>query len=875
MKKASCVIMLTLLVTSIVTLAFDVQSVLAYPDTEPEQTTTGWYWPAGSDYTGGYYGFLQWNPDFEKWHLAQDFKREQGLSVYSIGYGDIILSRTDVGGYGPGGGPGGALVVRYRTSSGEYFLALYGHLDNPHAEGSTKGGEILGYTNNYDPPHLHFAIHPGHDLPSNPWRGYTEDINNPYGWVDPIDWITTEISPTRTGVEEGVTENHVPPGCAFMNFEDGTDESKIRSTIPGLKFTTTLGYDWVYGDIRTGKYNVYPYGDQGYECNGNFFAWLGPNMGQGRIDFVLGPASYFSVLTSTYSGITIDAYDSNDNLIASSGWATNNLYTRTLTRVSIQKPGMAYVIVHDTGNYWLIDDIVTDAPTLGSDVSSESVMKIPHRIEISLTDGDWTTPNSKIGVYIYDISMRIASLIAELTPQITDDLVVSFTVVLKDRDGDGTVTADEIRENIQEQIPELMAKEYIKFLNEQINSLGLPPPPLDYGANLLNEIFDFARSVYNVASTYAPYALAAVVIPATIATAAPLTTYGVGGFQSVTGIYVPTHGLIGTDGEKMATMYSLGDLEIVDSEGRTVCKAFSQIPGASYIEEDLNDDGLPDDTIVLPADVRMDYVIRIIPDETAQPTDTFTLSLGSLGICFSLVSELSFSEIPEDGYGLHSTSSPRDNTPPEISIEVPSLGDALQDGVTFEATVSDPSEVDWVTFSIRESDGTVIDPTYESMSASHVGDDTWSLSFDTTQLPDGYYQFIVDASDTLGNEGSTTVDFSIRNWACVELLPATTSNKAGRTMPVKFSLRIVKAVDPEQPFVWNEELAIKIYEKDNPEEILQESTYGDTARDYRINSENELYITNFRTLRKKPTTYVVEIYRKDMLISSFTFETVK
>ena len=679
-----------------------------------------------------------------------------------------------------------------------------------------------------------------------------------------------------TALQKGVKENYVPIGCAFMNFEDGTDGEAIRSTIPGLRFTTTLGYNWVYGDIRTGQYNVYPYGHQGYECNNNFFAWLGPNMGQGRIDFVLGPASYFSVLTSTYSGVTIDAYDSDDNLIASSGWATNNLNTRTFTRVSVQKPGMAYVIVHDTGNYWLIDDIVTDAPTLGSDVSSESVKKIPHRIEISLIDGDWTTPNSKIGVYIYDISMRAASLITELTPQIADNLVVSFTAVLKDRDGDGTVTADEIRENIQEQIPLLMAKEYVKFINEQIGYLGLPPPPADYGTNLLNQIFDFTRSVYNVASTYTPYVLAIVAIPATIATAVPLTTYGVGGFQAVTtGIYVPTHGLIGTDGEKMATMYSLGDLEIVDSEGRIVCKAFSQIPGASYIQEDLNDDGVSDDTIVLPAEVRMDYVIRIIPDETAQPTDTFTLSLGSLGICFSLVSELSFSEIPEDGYGLHSTPSPRDNTPPEISVEVPSPGDAVQDGITLEAIVSDPSGVDWVTFSIREPDGTMIDPMFESMQATHIGDDTWTLSFDTTQRPDGYYLFMVNASDMLGNEGYKTADFSIRNWACLELLPASESNKAKRTMPVKFSLRVVEAVDPTQPFVYNEELTIVIYEEGDPDEILQISTYGDTARDYRINPENELYITNFRTLRKKLTTYVVEIYRKGMLIGSFTFETVK
>jgi len=248
------------------------------------------------------------------------------------------------------------------------------------------------------------VLHPDHILDQVGFKGWHMTDENIGQCMKKAASLVKGAVIWATALQKGVKENYVPIGCAFMNFEDGTDGEAIRSTIPGLRFTTTLGYNWVYGDIRTGQYNVYPYGNQAYECNNNFFAWLGPNMGQGRIDFVLGPASYFSVLTSTYSGITIDAYDSDDNLIASSGWATNNLNTRTFTRVSVQKPGMAYVIVHDTGNYWLIDDIVTDAPTLGSDVSSDSVKKIPHRIEFSLIDGDWATPDSKIGVYIYDIS---------------------------------------------------------------------------------------------------------------------------------------------------------------------------------------------------------------------------------------------------------------------------------------------------------------------------------------------------------------------------------------------------------------------------------------------------------------------------------------
>jgi hypothetical protein len=215
-----------------------------------------------------------------------------------------------------------------------------------------------------------------------------------------------------------------------------------------------------------------------------------------------------------------------------------------------------------------------------------------------------------------------------------------------------------------------------------------------------------------------------------------------------------------------------------------------------------------------------------------------------------------------------------DNTAPLVTIETPLEDEALQDGATFKVSAWDASAVASVTFSIQCAQGNVISPEFQSMSPTLSSDGKWTLHFDTTRLPDGFYLFVANGTDVLGNWGTTAVHFSIRNWASIELLPASKSNKAGRTMPVKFSLRIVAAVDPAQPFVWNEELTIIIYEKDHPENILQTSTYGITARDYRIDPVNELYITNFQTL-KTPTTYVVEIYRKGMLIGSFEFSTVK
>jgi hypothetical protein len=105
-------------------------------------------------------------------------------------------------------------------------------------------------------------------------------------------------------------------------------------------------------------------------------------------------------------------------------------------------------------------------------------------------------------------------------------------------------------------------------------------------------------------------------------------------------------------------------------------------------------------------------------------------------------------------------------------------------------------------------------------------------------------------------------------------LPASAEFRAGRTMPVKFSLRIAEAVDPAMPFVYNEELEIRIYKSSDPGNILQTSPFGSASTDYRINSLAEHYITNFKTANK-PAMYTFEIWRlsKNFLIGSFTFET--
>ena len=192
--------------------------------------------------------------------------------------------------------------------------------------------------------------------------------------------IPTVQALVEDGWPAGTSNNCRNSDDFFLNFETGIDEIQIESTIPSMQFTTTGELNWKYGDIRTDKYNVYPYGTQAYETNGNFFAWLGTLGDEGRIDFLGGGASYCSVLISTASGLTLDAYDSDDTLIATSGWADNNTSTRTFTRLTVEAPAgktIEYIMIHDTGNFWLMDDLCTDAnkaviPVPGRDIGSHS-----------------------------------------------------------------------------------------------------------------------------------------------------------------------------------------------------------------------------------------------------------------------------------------------------------------------------------------------------------------------------------------------------------------------------------------------------------------------------------------------------------------------
>jgi len=190
----------------------------------------------------------------------------------------------------------------------------------------------------------------------------------------------TRVSPTRpkvttrtraaTGGDSATDTPGIEPESytcnqpGYIDFEGLPDHYDLSaSAIGGVQFTTTNGYTWEVGDFASREYDgKYPEGD--YTSQGTNWAWLGPEEGAGRIDFVNGPASHFSLLTSAGTTVELEAYNASGELLATAGPISPNIDTGTMDELRITRstPDMAYVIVHDDGNYFLVDSICTDAP---------------------------------------------------------------------------------------------------------------------------------------------------------------------------------------------------------------------------------------------------------------------------------------------------------------------------------------------------------------------------------------------------------------------------------------------------------------------------------------------------------------------------------
>jgi len=158
----------------------------------------------------------------------------------------------------------------------------------------------------------------------------------------------------------------MPAMAFFINFENGTEGAGVIN-VTGVSFQDFNGYAPKYGDSRTGGYNTTSddlgYGGGSYHHNGNFFVWAGPNAdARGvKIDFTSNDGTWFQTGYSSYSQFVLDAYLTDGSMISITGSANTGSLMGYLMITAGAGQYIDYVVLHDSGNYWCVDDMSGDA----------------------------------------------------------------------------------------------------------------------------------------------------------------------------------------------------------------------------------------------------------------------------------------------------------------------------------------------------------------------------------------------------------------------------------------------------------------------------------------------------------------------------------
>jgi hypothetical protein len=164
-----------------------------------------------------------------------------------------------------------------------------------------------------------------------------------------------------------------------LNFENGIghDMETVGSGIPGVVFKAADGiHDWIYADASVpGSWNFRDQYSNIYGGDGNWWIYdkvavrtsFDADASGGRIDFTNQDASFFSTGYCSFDDFYLEAYDKDGNLIDSDLGAGNTLLNGNKTggmgtvSVSSASNNIAYVIMHDIGNYWVADNMSGDA----------------------------------------------------------------------------------------------------------------------------------------------------------------------------------------------------------------------------------------------------------------------------------------------------------------------------------------------------------------------------------------------------------------------------------------------------------------------------------------------------------------------------------
>ncbi len=91
-------------------------------------------------------------------------------------------------------------------------------------------------------------------------------------------------------------------------------------------------------------------------------------------------------------------------------------------------------------------------------------------------------------------------------------------------------------------------------------------------------------------------------------------------------------------------------LKVTDPRGFTVSENVSEAPSMIYLKYDADEDGEPEDVVVVLNQTLGDYIIETIPKPDAMPSDTYSLELSTNNSTIILAQNVSISQLPPQPY---------------------------------------------------------------------------------------------------------------------------------------------------------------------------------------------------------------------------------
>jgi hypothetical protein len=212
-----------------------------------------------------------YSPGSNVWHCGWDILCPEGTPVKAVADGRIVASS-------PGGwddrdrNENYGLLIEHQTSSGEKFIAIYGHLKrawNTPAHRlltdqevriyqvglSVAEGEVIGKIGAYSTPHLHLAIYfdsgsPG-AFPSSgygrqplprPDAGQYKGVVSYGNWRSPRGWLAT-FTPHTSGFDDRLPTGASDNSLVYFIRKDINGEKLLSVGLDGGEVTTHMSFD--------------------------------------------------------------------------------------------------------------------------------------------------------------------------------------------------------------------------------------------------------------------------------------------------------------------------------------------------------------------------------------------------------------------------------------------------------------------------------------------------------------------------------------------------------------------------------------------------------------------------------------------------------